>query len=265
MNDSKLGSIGLARLALLDHPVEGVECLAHVLELCRVGIAERLGHLVEVGPGDLLAQPLHQLLEVLAGLGGDELVALQAAHLAGQVVGQQVELHPALGGHLVGDLLAALVAGVAGVGLQLLDAEALLLQHVLQLGGDLGVGPAEVALLEQLLALHAELVEQFAQTLDLLAVGRLPAAVEHALQRLLQVAVGQQVVRQLLQDRVGVVDRRLLGAVPPPVVEPPGHPRPRYVGAGSGGLLVEALGEVQTLEDELGGTGHHRRDPPSPR
>ncbi len=212
-----------------------------MLELGRVGVAERLGHLVEVGPGDLLAQPLHQLLEVLTRLGGDELVVLQAAHLARQVVGQQVELHPALRGHLVGDLLAALVARVAGVRLQLLDTEPLLLEHVLEFGGDLGVGPAEVALLEQLLALHADPVEEVAQTLDLLAVGRLPAPVEHALQRLVEVAVGQEIIRQLLQDRVGVVDRRLLGAVPPPVVEPPGHPRPRYVARDPAASLFRRL------------------------
>ena len=41
----------LTRLALLDHAVERVEGLAHVLELGRVGIGQRLGHLVEVGPG----------------------------------------------------------------------------------------------------------------------------------------------------------------------------------------------------------------------
>jgi hypothetical protein len=58
----------LARLALLDHPVEGVEALAHVGQLLGIGVGQRFGHLVEVGLGHLLAQLLHQLLEVLAGL-----------------------------------------------------------------------------------------------------------------------------------------------------------------------------------------------------
>ena len=102
----------LAGLALLDHPVEGVEGLAHVGQLLGVGIGQRLRHLLEVGPGHLLAEPLHQLLEVLAGLGGDELVVLQAPDHAGQVAREQVELHAPFGGHLVGDLLAALVPGV---------------------------------------------------------------------------------------------------------------------------------------------------------
>ena len=54
------------------------------------------GHLVEVALSDLLAQPLHQLVELLARLGRDEVVVLQAAHLPGQVGRQHVELHVAL-------------------------------------------------------------------------------------------------------------------------------------------------------------------------
>ena len=98
---------------------------------------------------------------------------------------------------------------------------------LLELLGHLAVGTAQVTPVELLLPLEAQLVEQVAQPLDLLAVGGPPPPVEHALQRLVQVAVGQQVVGQLREDGVGVVDERVLGAVPPPVVEPPGHPRPR--------------------------------------
>ena len=58
---------------------------------------------------------LEELLEVLAGLGRDEVVLLQSPHPAGQVGGQQVQLDVALGHDLVGDLLAALVARLAGV------------------------------------------------------------------------------------------------------------------------------------------------------
>ena len=116
----------LARLALLDHPVEGVEHLPGPLELLGVGVGHGLGHLVEEALGDLLAQLLEQLLEVLAGLGGDEVVLLEAPHLAGQVGGQQVELDAAFGHDVVGDLLAALVAGLAGVLGQGLEPGALL-------------------------------------------------------------------------------------------------------------------------------------------
>ncbi len=170
-------------------------------QLGGIGIGQRLGHLIEVGPGHLLTQPLDQFLEVLAGLGGDELVVLQPPHLAGQVVREQIELHPPFRGHLVGDLPAALVAGGAGVGLELLDADALLGQDLLELFGDLAVGAPEVTPVELLLALQAQLVQQVAQPLDLLAVRGRPPPVEHPLQRLVKVAVGQQVVGQLRQHR----------------------------------------------------------------
>ena len=231
----------LAGLPLLDHPVEGVEGLAHVGQLRGIGIGQRLRHLIEVGPGHLLAQPLDQFLEVLARLGGDELVVLQAAHHAGQIAREQVELHPPLGGHLVGDLPTALVPGLARIGLELFDADALLGQHLLQLLGDLAVGAAEVAAVELLLPLQAQLVQQVAQPLDLFPVRGPPPPVEHPLQRLVQVAVGQQVVGQLRQHGVGVVDQRVLGPVPAAVVEAPGHPRPRYVARDPAASLLSRL------------------------
>ena len=197
-----------------------------MLELGRVRVRHRLGHLVEVGLGHFLAQALHEVFEVLAGLGRDELVVLQSADLTGEVVGKEIELHPTLGGHLVGDLLAALVLRIACLGLEALDAEPLFAQHVLELFGDLGVRTAQVALFEQLLALHPQLVQQVPKPLHLVTVGGLPPAVEHALKRFVQVPVSQEVVGQLLEDGVGVVGQRLLGAVPLAVVEPPGHPRP---------------------------------------
>ena len=91
---------------------------------------------------------------------------------------------------------------------------ALLVQDVLELLGDLAVGPAQVALSELVLALQPELVQQLPQALDLLAVGGLPAPVEHPLQRLVEVPVGQQVVGQLRQHRVGVVDQATPGCRP---------------------------------------------------
>ena len=206
MKDSKRRVERLSRLPLLDHPVERVECLAHVVELGGVGVGERLGHLVEVGLRHLFAQPLHELLEVLARLGGHELIVLEPAHRPGQVAGQQVERHPPLGGHLGGDLLATLVPRGPGILLELFDAEALLGHHLLQLLGYLPVGAAQVTLVELVLTFEAELVEQVPQPLDLVAVRGAPPTVEHPLQRLVHVAVGQQVVGELRQDPVGVVD-----------------------------------------------------------
>jgi len=212
---------------LLEHPVERVEGFAHPFELGGVGVGERLGHLVEVGTGDLLAQALEELFEVLARLGGDELVLLEAAHRAGEIVRQEVELHTPLVGNLPGDLLAPLVTRLLCIGFQRVDAFALGGDHLRQLFGDLVERAAEVATVADLLALEPEPLEQVAQALHVLAVRRPPAAVEHALQRLVQISVGEQIVRQLREDRVGIVDEGVLGPVPLPVLEPPGHPRPR--------------------------------------
>ena len=96
-------------LALLEHAVERVEGLAHLLQLSGIGVGECVGHLVEVGTGDLFAQTIEELFEVLARLGGHELVLLEAAHHAREVARKEVELHPSFVRHLTGHLFAPLV------------------------------------------------------------------------------------------------------------------------------------------------------------
>ena len=96
---------------------------------------QRLRHALEVGLGDLLAELLHELLEALPGLGRDEVVVLEALDLARQVLGQEVEGHPPLGGDVGGHLGAALVAGVPGLLLELVDGGALLVDHLVEAPG----------------------------------------------------------------------------------------------------------------------------------
>ena len=104
----------LALLALFEHAVEGVEHVAHPLDLVVVDVLQRSRHLVEEALDQFLAQLVHQLLELLASLVGHPLVLLQFADRAGQIGRQQIKLHPPLGRHLIGDLLAALVPGRTG-------------------------------------------------------------------------------------------------------------------------------------------------------
>ena len=98
---------------------------------------------------------------------------LESPDPAGQVGGQQVELDAAFGHDVVGDLLATLVAGLAGVVGQGLEPVALLGHDLVELLGDLVEGPAEVAAVELLLAPLAQALHELAQALDLLAVGAL--------------------------------------------------------------------------------------------
>ena len=79
------------------------------------------------------AELLDQLLEPLAGLGGDEVVVLQGADAAGRVVGLEVERHAPLGGDVVGDLAAALVARAVRLLDELVDGGALVLLYLVEL------------------------------------------------------------------------------------------------------------------------------------
>ena len=74
----------------------------HVLH----GAAHLVDHLLH----QLVAQLVHQLVEALLGLGRLEVVGVELAHLAGEVVGQQVEAHVAIVGGGLRVLGAALVA-----------------------------------------------------------------------------------------------------------------------------------------------------------
>ena len=152
-------------------------------------------------------------------LGGDEVVVLQAADAPGRVVGLEVEGHAPLGGHVVGDLLAAVVARRVRVLDQLVDGGALVLLDLVELSAQLGHAAVGVALGQHLGAPAPQLLEQVAQPGHLLAVGAAVAAAQQAAQRVVEVTAGQEVVGQAGQEVVGVEVGELLGAVPPGVVE----------------------------------------------
>ena len=74
----------------------------------------------------------------------------------------------ALGHHLLGDLLAArvaLLAGLAGLAGQLVERRPLGVDHVAQLLGDVVVDAAQVVALELVAALAAQLLEHLADAL----------------------------------------------------------------------------------------------------
>ena len=152
---------------------------------------QRVGGAFEEGVGHLAAQLLDQLLEALPGLGGDEVVVLERADAPGRVVGLEVERHAALGGHVAGDLLAALVARGLGLVEQLVDGRPLVLLDVVELAGQLGHAAVGVALGQHLGPAPPQLVEQVAQPGHLLAVGRLEARPQQAPQSVVEVAAGQ--------------------------------------------------------------------------
>ena len=144
------------------HLVEVVEHVLHALQRLRRHVRHGRRHLVEVALHQLRAQLVHQLVEGLPGLAARPLVLLEALHLPGQIGRQEVEGHAPLGGHFVGDLLAALVARLAGLLDQVLDAGPLLVDDVAQPLGDVLVGAAQVVAVEHLPPALAEPFEDLA-------------------------------------------------------------------------------------------------------
>ena len=120
---------------------------------------------------------------------------------------------------LVGDLLAALVAGLARPRAELVERLRSSVDDVAQLLGDVVVDTAEVVLLELVAAPAAQLLEQLAQALHSLAVAVAEAGLHQPPQRGVEVAVVQQVVGDLAEDRVGVELEADLRAVPARVSE----------------------------------------------
>ena len=157
--------------ALLEHLVELGEHVLGALHLPRGhGFAHGPGHLVEPALGELLAQLVDELLELLPRLARRELVLLQLAHQAGQVGREEVELHLSFGHGFVGDLLAALVAGLGRLAREVVERLALHVDDVAQLLGDVVVDAAEVVLLEAVAPVAAQPLEHLPHALDLLAV-----------------------------------------------------------------------------------------------
>ena len=192
----------------------GVELGQHVLEPLHLlrrralgGVVDCAGHAVQELLHELLAQLLGQLGELLAGLVALEVVVVEGLELAGQVGGQHVELEVLGGRGLGGEVGPALVAFGPGPGrgrVQLVQRPALGADHIAQGLGDVVVHAAEVVILQQLAATLPQPLEHVAQTLDPAARTVLEPVGHETAQRAGEIAVVEQVVGQLVEDRVGV-------------------------------------------------------------
>ncbi len=114
---------------------------------------------------------------------------------------------------------APLVARVAGVLDPPLDPRPLLIEDLVELLGDVVVDAPEVAAFELLAPALAELLEHLAHALEPLAVAVLEALLEHPAQRRVEIAVVEQVVGHLGEQRVGVEVEPDLRPVPTGVSE----------------------------------------------
>ena len=69
----------------------------------------------------LLAQSIHEIVEALLCVGGLEVVVLEPFDLAGEVLREQVELDVLLGDRVLCQVIATIVARVAGLFGQVLE------------------------------------------------------------------------------------------------------------------------------------------------
>ena len=190
---------------LRQHAVQVLEHLAQALHVLGTHVAERLLHPLHEGLEHLLAQGIHQLLELSLGLRIDEVVLLEIPDLAGGIGRQLVEL-----------LLVP--RAVAALGHPLLDALALLLDDLIELLLDVVEARAEVVPVQSLLALALEPLEQVAQPGHLAALGRLHALLHEPAHRAPRVAVVEHVVGHGVEEVLGV-EVHPLRAVPAGVAE----------------------------------------------
>ena len=239
-----------------EHAVQVLDHLAHALHVLRGHVRERVLHALHEGLEHLLAERLEQLLEHAPGLGVHELVVLERLDAPGGIGRELVELGLALGGHL-GELAAAVLGDLAalralpGIGAPLLDPRALGLQDLVDLLLDVVEGRAEVVALELLLAPLAELLEQVLKT-GHPPLRHLRPALEEPLERLLDVAVGHEVVGHRLEQVVGVEVPDVLRAVPARVADSHAPSVSLSKGASTGPLRASPMKRVAPAEPALG-------------
>ena len=127
---------------------------------------------------------------------------------------------------------------------RVVDGVALLVDDVVELAGDLVVHAAEVVTVEPLLALRAELLEQLADPCQPLAVAVAHALLHHPPQGGVDVAVVQQLVGELVEERVGVEVEPALRAIPPRVGELLRHDRNVALRSSKAHAAVGSVGRI---------------------
>src|SRR5260221_1659880 len=201
--------VGIAALgALLQRAVEVADHLAGVLELLGRQVLQRVAHVLEIRAEHLLLQLLEELLVFLRGLRLDELVVLEPADRAADVLGERIQLLAPLAcevlhglfQRVVGRLL--LLAAVEALALEALDLIELLLQLV---ADPRSVGPLPPPLLSR-----AEAFEEVLHPLH--PAGHAPAG--EARHRVLEIPAGEQFVGHRAKELVGLERVETLGAVP---------------------------------------------------
>ncbi len=140
---------------------------------------------------------------------------------------EHVELQVLVLHDLIGDLLPALIPGLARFLREVVESLALHVDDVAQLLCDVVVDAAEVVSLELVSAAAAQLLHQLAHALDPVAVAIAEAGLHQPPERGVEVAVVEQVVGDLAEDRVGIDVEAGLRPVPSGIAELRRGPTPQ--------------------------------------
>ena len=188
----------------------------HVLDLLLHLLGDVLGHLA--------LQHIQQLLEFLLGLRVHEIVVHQLPQLAADSLGKVVQLLQVAIGPLVqqveqGLLLSSLLFGglfhlLPGVFEPVLNAPTLGVDNVIKAFLQVVEHRVHVVLLHLLATAVLELLHQLAQAGHLLAVSVLHPLPKQIPQRLHDVALVDDVLRQEVHQLLGVDIEYVLGTVP---------------------------------------------------
>ena len=279
---------------LADQLVEVADHLAVRGEVLRAHRSDGLGHARHELVEHLALELLHELVEPLPRRRLQEVVVLQPADPFAEVAGEPVELVEPPGGHVAQHRTERRVGlrrstpGRAGA-----PRPALLGDDLLELAPDVAEDVVELVALEHLLALSLESVHQVLEPGHVAAGGiaGAPAALHQPSERLGDVALGHHVVGEGVEDLVGIEVgdelaavparipgragqrvgapsaagptplRRAAARCPPRSASGPGHAdqvstrSPVVDRPARDPVLVEAAGEVESLEQEFDGGG----------
>src|SRR5437870_9780320 len=237
----------LALEPVAEHLVERLHHFLDLAEVLRPQLLHGARHVLEVRLRDLLLELIPELLESLRGALVHELVVVELADRAADVLRQAVQLLELLLRDLLHDALGALGRLLEAV----VDALPLAAKDVVQFLANIAEDVVEVVALELLQALLAEALEHLLEARQPAALLVAPAATHQPVQRVIEVAALEQVFGEPVEELLGVPTERLLGPIPSLVAIRAGD---HLAGVDRRSVhfgLVDPLAQMEPLEDKL--------------
>src|SRR2546428_1106903 len=241
----------LALEPVAQHLVERLHHFLDLAEVLRPQLLHGARHVLEVRLRDLLLELLHELLESLRCALVHELVVVELADRAADVLRQAFQLLELLLRDLLHDALRALGRLLEAV----VDTLPLAAKDVVELFANIAEDVVEVVSLELLQALLPQALEHLLEARQPAALLVTPPSTHQPVERVIEVSALKQVLSEPVEQLLGVPTERLLGSIPSLIAIRAGD---HLAGVDRRSVhfgLVDPLAQMQPLEDEL----HPRR------